>query len=113
MPTPSGSCEDGHVEGRFDGATHHLEVGHGADEGRLVYGAPGLRVVLDRATFRVLEAMADGATAADGVATDGARSLEPAAIMATLLEGIAGSLPHLPMATFADGGTRVSAPALA
>jgi hypothetical protein len=33
--------------------------------------------------------------------------------MATLLEGLAGSLPHLPMATFADGGTRVSAPALA
>jgi putative selenate reductase len=101
------------VEGRFDGATHHLEVGHGADEGRLVYLAPGLRVVLDRATLGVLEARTDGATATDGVAADGARSLEPAVTMATLLAGIAGSLPHLPMANSADGGMRVAAPALA
>ena len=99
--------DNDHVEGRFDGATHHLEVGHGADEGRLVYDAPGLRVVLDRATLRVLEAMTDG------VAADGTRSLEPAVTMATLLAGIAGSLPHLPMADSADGGTRVPAPALA
>ena len=105
--------DDDHVEGRFDGATHHLKVGHGADEGRLVYGAPGLRVVLDRATFRVLEATTDGTMTTDGVATDGARSLEPAAIMASLLAGIAGSLPHLPMASLPEEGTRIPAPALA
>jgi putative selenate reductase len=105
--------DDDHVAGRFDGATHHLEVGRGADEGRLVYGAPGLRVVLDQATFRVLEATTNGTATPDGVATEGARSLEPAAIMATLLAGIAGSLPHLPVPSLPEEGTRILAPALA
>ena len=77
-----------HIEGRFDGATHRLEVGHGRDEGRLVYRAPGLHVVLDQATFQVLEAMTEGVAPGGGRVTDGARSLEPAAVMATLLSGI-------------------------
>jgi putative selenate reductase len=97
-----------HIEGRFDGATHRLAVGHGPDEGRLVYQAPGLRVVLDRASFGLTEA------AAEGSAADGPRSLEPAAIMASLLDGIAGSLPHLPMPGVpGEDGTRVPEPALA
>jgi hypothetical protein len=32
--------------------------------------------------------------------------------MATLLDGIAGSLPHLPVAATGAGGTRVAAPPL-
>ena len=95
----------GRIEGRFDGATHCLEVGRGPDEGRLIYEAPGLRVVLDQATFGILE------TGTDGTATDGPRSIRPAAVMATLLGGVAGSLPHLPMPH--GEATRVPAPALA
>ncbi len=103
-----------HVEGRFDGASHHLEVGHGKDEGRLIYRAPGLHVVLDQATFKVLEATTNGITPVGSASTDGARSLEPAAVMATLLSGISGFLVHLPTAGSPDGGgTRIPAPALA
>jgi putative selenate reductase len=94
------------IEGRFEGATHRLAVGRGEAEGRLLYEAPGLRAVLDRSTFAVLEASAEADTAG------GTRSLAPAATMATLLDGIAGSLPHLPVAATGAGGTRVPAPLL-
>ena len=95
-----------HIEGRFAGATHQLDVGFGPTDGSLVYQAPGLRVVLDRTTFAVLDATVDA------TAPDGPRTLEPAAIMATLLDGVSGSLPHLPPAGSSDEGTRVPAPTL-
>jgi putative selenate reductase len=96
-----------HIEGRFDGATHRLEVGGGAAAGQLRYEAPGLRVTIDRATFSVLEARTHG------TAPDGPRSLIPAATLAALLEGITGSLPHLPLASTSETGTRIPAPAMA
>ena len=94
-----------HVEGRFEGATHRLAVVEGADGGRLRYEAPGLRVVLEPTSFAVLEATADGTA-------DGPWSLAPAALMATLLAGLAGSVPQLPPAGTAGRGTRVPEPVL-
>jgi putative selenate reductase len=91
---------NGVVEARFDGVTHRLTA-----NGRLEYTAAGLRAVLDPDTFALLEVTATGADDREAL------SLEPAAIMATLLAGISGSLPHLP--TAADGGTRVTHPGYA
>jgi putative selenate reductase len=93
---------DGTIEGRFDGATHRVEV----VDGRLAYTAPGLRAILDRETFALLEATSAGA--ADGEPL----SLEPAAVMATVLAGITGSMPHIPTAA-PGAGTRVAPPDLA
>ena len=100
---------DGVIEARVEGQTHRLAVGapdavDGRD-GRIHYTAPGFRVVLDRETFALLEATTTGA--ADGETL----SLQPAAVMATLLAGVTGSLPHLP--TAATGGTRVGHPGYA
>ena len=90
---------DGRIEGRFDGATHRVQRG---GDGTLEYAAPGFRALLDRSTFAVLDA-----TITD--APDGARlTTQPAAVMATLLVGITGSLPHIP--TVAGGGSRISHP---
>ena len=97
----------GRIEGRFGGATHRLAVvGEevGGAGGHLRYEAPGLRVTIDRADFSVLEATADAA------APSGTISLLPAARMAALLKGIGGSLPQMPLAGAAEGGTRISAP---
>jgi putative selenate reductase len=90
---------DGVVEARVDGTTHRLAL-----NGRLEYAAPGFRAVLDPETFALLEATATAG--ADGEAL----SLEPAAVMATLLAGVTGSLPHLPTASSLGGGTRVMHP---
>jgi putative selenate reductase len=90
----------GVIEGRFGGATHRVVV-----NGRLAYTAPGFRAVLDRHTFALIETTLTGA--ADGEAL----SLEPAAVMATLLAGVTVSLPHIP--TVAAGGTRVTHPGYA
>jgi ferredoxin len=97
---------DGVIEGRFDGTTHRLT----STDGILAYEAPGLRATLDRATFAVLEAAptGDGAGPADGAPA----SLEPAAVLATLLAGFAGSAAHLPTATPLGGATRVDPPIL-
>ncbi len=89
---------DGVMEARIDGGTHRISI-----DGRIEYTAPGFRAVLDRDTFALLEATPTGA--ADGEVL----SLRPAAVMATLLAGITGSLPHIP--TAAAGGSRVEAPA--
>ena len=119
---------DGVIEGRFDGKTHRLAVlatgrsgvgaavigPDGADRRhgptgrrvRIEYEAPGFRAVLDRDTFALVEATSVGA--ADGEPL----SLQPAAVMATLLAGIAGSLPHIPTAA-SGGGTRVAHPGYA
>jgi putative selenate reductase len=91
---------DGTMEARFDGRTHRISV-----NGRIEYTAPGFRAVLERDTFALVEATPTGA--ADGEPL----SLQPAAVMATLLTGVTGSLPHIP--TAAAAGSRVMPPATA
>ncbi len=88
---------NGVIEARVEGRTHRLAV-----NGRLEYTAPQFRATLDRDTFALLDATPTGA--ADGETL----SLEPAAVMATVLAGVTGSMPHIP--TAATGGTRVPAP---
>jgi putative selenate reductase len=92
---------DGVIEARFDGATHRLDRRPG--DMTCAYWAPGVRAILDATTFALLEAEPIG-TLAGGAPI----SVAPAAVMATLLAGIAGSLPHLP--TAATGGSRVAHP---
>ncbi len=97
---------DGVIEGRFDGETHRLAA-HSRDglDGparRIEYAAPGIRAILDADTFGVVEATATGSPG------EKTFSLEPAALMATLLAGVTGSMPHIP--TAAAGGSRVAAP---
>jgi putative selenate reductase len=96
----------GVIEGRFGGATHRLAAhapdATGGHDGRIEYTGPDFRAVLDRDTFGVVEATPTGAAGGEEL------SLEPAAVMATLLAGVTGSLPHIP--TAADGGTRVVHP---
>jgi hypothetical protein len=65
------------------------------------YSGPAFQAVLDPATLALREAAPTAAGRAD-------LDLEPAAIMATLLVGISGSLAHIP--TSAPGGTRVPRP---
>ena len=94
---------DGVIEAQFEGATHRLAAPHPGDgDSRIAYVAPGFRALLDRDTFAVLEATPTAA--ADGETL----SLGPAAVMATILAGVTGSLPHIPTAR--PGGTRVAAP---
>ncbi|HSG85932.1 MAG TPA: FAD-dependent oxidoreductase [Candidatus Limnocylindrales bacterium] len=85
------------IEGRFDGATHRLA----AEDGRLVYTAPAGELQLDPVSLVPVGAPPD-----DG--RDGSLPLEPAAAMATLLDGLARSAPHLP--SVVSAGTRVPAP---
>jgi putative selenate reductase len=98
----------GAMEARFDGRTHRIEVrAPGPAEGGrgdIAYTAPGFTAVLDGETFAVLDVSTTGVADAD------APSLEPAAVMATLLAGLTGSLPHLP--TGRTAGSRVSPPRL-
>jgi putative selenate reductase len=97
---------DAAIEGRFGGATHRLD--RRPDDPTCVYWAPGVRAVLDATTFAVLEVEATGPV------EPGERSLAPAAVLAALLAGIAGSAPHLPTAGDAtEGDTRVAEPKLA
>jgi putative selenate reductase len=99
----------GAIEGRFAGATHRLERRPG--EPTCVYEAPGLRVVLDAATFAALDVAVTGTLEPDE------RSLVPAAMLAAILDGITRSTPHLPTAAARAGAvaghqTRVPEPAL-
>jgi putative selenate reductase len=98
----------GVIEGRFGGATHRLAAGNG----HLAYEAPGLRATLDVATFAVLAAEVAPTGDGTGVADGGTASLEPAAVLATLLGGIAGSAAHLPTSAPVTAATRVPAPPL-
>jgi putative selenate reductase len=99
----------GAIEGRFDGATHRLAV----RDGRLAYEAPGLRATLDAATFDLLEGTAgDDPSAAPGAPDPAPVSLEPAAVLATLLAGLSASAPHLPTAAPLAAATHVAAPEL-
>jgi len=90
----------GAMEARFDGRTHRISV-----NGRIEYTAPGFRAVLDRDTLALVEATLTGAAEGETL------SLQPAAVMATLLAGVTGSLPHIP--TAAADGSRVAHPGFA
>ena len=88
--------EDGSIEARFAGETHRLSV-----NGAVEYAAPGVTATLDRDTFAVVEASIDR----DGV------SLMPAAAMYTVLQGVGGSMRHLPtMPVAGTGGTFIPDP---
>jgi len=100
---------DGVIEARIDGQTHrlaaHAPVAVDGRHGRIEYTAPGFRAVLDRDTFALLEATPTGAAEGEPL------SLHPAAVMATLLAGVTGSLPQIPTAV--TGGSRVAHPGYA
>ncbi len=72
------------MEGRFNGTTHRVDIGS-----RISYRSPTLTASLDPATFDLLEATAVEPTGSS------IASLEPAAVMATLLGGLSRSRPHL------------------
>ena len=91
---------DGVMEARFGDRTHRISV-----NGRIEYTAPGFRAVLDCDTFALVEATPTGAAEGEPL------SLQPAAVMATLLAGVTGSLPQIP--TAAAGGSRVAHPGYA
>ena len=90
---------DGVMEARVDGSTHRIAV-----NGRIEYTAPGFRAVLDRETFALVEAAPTGAAEGERL------SLQPAAVMATVLAGVTGSMRHIPTAD--AGGSRVARPRL-
>jgi putative selenate reductase len=85
------------MEARVGGETHRIEL-----NGRIEYTSPSFRASLDPTTLDLIDAAPTGA--ADGETL----SLEPAAVMATLLAGVSRSLPHIPVTT--DGGTFVGHP---
>ena len=87
------------MEGRFAGQTHRISVGD-----RIEYRAPTFRATLDSPSLELVEASPTGAAEGEEL------SLEPAAVMATLLAGLRRSMPHLPVA--ATNGTFVRQPEL-
>ena len=91
---------DGLMEGRFAGETHRIAV----DGGRIDYRAPAFSAALEPASLALIEATPNGVGEGDEL------SLEPAALMATLLAGLRRSMPHIPVA--ATDGTFVGAPEL-
>jgi putative selenate reductase len=88
------------MAGRFDGQTHRIEV-----NGSIEYTAPGFTAVLDRETLELVEARRTSAAEGESL------SLEPAAQLATLLAGVAGSMPHIP--AMDSTGTRIGHPGYA
>jgi putative selenate reductase len=89
----------GVMEGRFEGETHRIEV-----DDQIAYRGPGFRATLASAGLQLIAASPTGALDGEEL------SLEPAAVMATLLAGLRRSMPHIPVA--AAGGTFVAEPEL-
>jgi NADPH-dependent glutamate synthase beta subunit-like oxidoreductase len=89
---------DSVMEARIDGETHRIEV-----DGHIEYAAPKFTAKLDKDTLALVEA-----TTTDAASTGDTLSLEPAAVMHTVLNGVAGSMPHIPVMT--EGGTVVEHP---
>jgi putative selenate reductase len=91
---------DSSIESRIRGETHRLVV-----NGALEYTSPAFRATLHKDTFELIEAslLRDGDH--DGL------SLTPAVVMYTIMKGLHGSMPHLPVMS-ADGvvGTLVTHP---
>ena len=91
--------EDGSMEGRWSGETHRLSV-----NGSVEYSTPSFSARLDAGTFALLDA-----TAAPGLLDGQALSLTPAADMFVLLQGLQGSMAHLPAMT-SETGTKIETP---
>lgn len=72
--------DDSSIESRVDGRTHRLTV-----NGSLEYETPDGSAVLDIESFAPVTSSLNGA------------SLEPAATMYTVMKGVAGSMPHIPV----------------
>ncbi len=85
------------MEARVDGQTHRIEV-----NGHVRYTAPGFTAELAEGTLDLIEATATSAEEGEAL------SLEPAAVMYTLLKGIASSMPHIP--AMVSGGTFIPHP---
>jgi putative selenate reductase len=85
------------MEARWQGETHRLEL-----NSRLVYHAPAFSAKLDTQTFKPMQINVN-----EGVEAGEVLSLEPAASMYVLLNGLKNSLPFLPTASpegFIDKG---------
>ncbi len=87
---------DGSMAGRWGGETHRITL-----NGDLTYENPAATVRIDPATWEIRDADATG--------SGGAVTLEPAAAMYALLEGLQQSTAGLPVFT-GGGGTRVPHP---
>jgi len=81
---------DGAIEARVGGETHRLSV-----DGVVDYSTPSVAVKLDPETLAVIKT-ASGQASAGEAALGEAISLEPAAVMFKLREGLLASMPHLP-----------------
>ncbi|MCP3973920.1 MAG: FAD-dependent oxidoreductase [bacterium] len=88
---------DSTIEARIDGQTHRIEV-----NGHIEYTAPAFTARLDASTLELLEATPTAASEGEVL------SLEPAAIMHTLLRGVSTSMPHVPV--IVEDGTFVTHP---
>ncbi|MGI9610372.1 MAG: FAD-dependent oxidoreductase, partial [Acidimicrobiia bacterium] len=85
------------MEARIDGQTHRIDV-----NGHIEYTSPAFTAKLDASTLELLEATPTAASEGEVL------TLEPAAIMHTLLTGVTKSMPHIP--AMVDGGTFVTHP---
>ncbi len=92
---------DSVMEARIDGQTHRIEV-----NGQIEYTSPAFTAKLDADTLAFIEATPTAA-AADGEVL----SLLPAAEMYTVLKGVGGSMPQIPV--MSEGGTFVPHPGYA
>jgi len=88
---------DSAMEARVDGQTHRIEV-----NGHIEYTSPAFSAKLNAETLELIEASVGAASEGETL------SLEPAAVMNTLLKGVQGSMPHIP--AMVDGGTFVEHP---
>jgi len=89
---------DSVMEARVDGETHRIDV-----DGHIEYTAPTFTAKLDKDTLALIEATPEA-----GASEGETLSLEPAVVMHTLLAGVAGSMPHIPV--MVEGGTVVEHP---
>jgi putative selenate reductase len=91
---------DSSIESRVNGQTHRLVL-----NGSIQYTTPSLVAHLDSDTLELVEA-----TARQGVDTMTV-SLEPAATMLTVMKGLRGSMPHIPVMPVDDRiGTLIGHP---
>jgi len=86
------------IECRVDGETHRVEV-----NGQIEYSSPSFTATLDRDTLELVGGAPNG-TAAEAATL----SLDPLATMLTVMRGLEGSMPHLPVSVGA--GTFVTHP---
>ena len=93
------------IEARVDGQTHRIEVNGHIDAGIIEYAAPSFTAKLSADTLELIEATPTSASEGETL------SLEPAAVMHTLLGGVSASMPHIPV--MADTGTFVPHPGYA